>query len=371
MPFHSFELERWQSTWENRVRFNLSESGVHPLSIAELLELAGVDADPLLAHRMVYNQSDGTDQLRQAIAGLYPGASPDQITVTVGSSEANFVSCWTTIEPGDRVVVVTPTYMQSYGLAQNFGADVVALPLDPKAGWELNPEQVRRAVTPGTKLVVVTDPNNPTGHVLSEASRATLLEAVRDAGAWLLADEVYQGAELQGRTTSSLWGRYDRLLAVNGLSKAYGLPGLRIGWIVGPAEFKDRVARRHDYTVIGPAAASDYLAQLALGARDKILARTRGILNENWPVIAAWLEGFDGLFDWTVPECGAICLARYAPHRSSLDLVECIRRDDSILLVPGEHFGLDRHLRLGFGNERAELETALETLRQGLEKAFD
>lgn len=371
MTFFTFELERWQSTWENRVRVNLSESGVHPLSIAELLALGGGSADDLLALRMVYSQSDGTDELRAAIAALYPGATGDQITVTVGSSEANFISCWTLIEPGDRVVVVTPTYMQTLGLARNFGATVVELPLDPAHGWELSPEAIRRRIVPGTKLVVVTNPNNPTGQLLSEEARRALVEAAEASGAWLLADEVYQGAERNGVTTPSLWGSYDRLLVVNGLSKAYGLPGLRIGWIVGPPDFKDRVVRRHDYTVIGPPRASDYLARLALRARDAILARTRGILNANWPLLEAWLDGFGDLFDWTAPRCGAICLVRYRPELSALDLVERIRREQSILLVPGEHFGLKQHLRLGYGNEQRELREALAGLREGVHRAFD
>lgn len=370
MTFVTFDLERWQSTWENLVRFNLSESGVHPLSIGELLELSGASVDDLAQLRMVYDQSDGTVELRQAIATLYSGASPDQITVTVGSSEANFVSCWTLIEPGDHVVVVTPTYMQTFGLATNFGANVTSLPLHPEVGWQLDAHEVTRAVEARTKLVVVTNPNNPTGRPLSSESRAVLLHAVRNVGAWLLADEVYQGAERDGTETPSFWGEYDRLLVVNGLSKAYGLPGLRIGWIVGPPDFKDMVVRRHDYTVIGPSPASDWLARQALSARSKILGRTRGILNANWPILEKWLASFDGLFDWTEPAVGAICLARYKPDVSALDLVEQIRKRQDILLVPGDHFGMQQHLRFGYGNEQKELTQALEILRKGMLQVF-
>jgi len=122
--FVPFDLERWQSTWENRVRFNLSESGVHPLTIQELLGLAGASALPLLDVRLGYSQSNGTDLLRERIAALYPGASPDQVLVTTGSSEANFVNCWRLLEPGDKVAVMMPNYLQTWGLAQNFGAHV-------------------------------------------------------------------------------------------------------------------------------------------------------------------------------------------------------------------------------------------------------
>jgi aspartate/methionine/tyrosine aminotransferase len=368
MPFVPFDLERWQSTWENQVRYNLSESGVHPMSIAELLELSGGDIGEFAALRMVYNQSDGTDALREAIAELYPGAAAGHVTVTVGSAEANFIACWTLIEAGDRVAIQTPTYMQIWGLARNFGAEVASFSLRPERQWELDPADIESAITPGTKLVVVTNPNNPTGHVLSAESRRLIVERTSAAGAWLLVDEVYQGAELNGLTTASFWDAYERVLVVNGLSKAYGLPGLRIGWIVSPPDFKASVVQRHDYTVVGPSPASDYLARHALSVRERILARTRRILNENWPVLERWLGSFGTLFDWIRPDCGAICLTRYRGAIGALDLVERIRTGHGILLVPGDHFLLPRHLRLGYGNERSELEAALWDLRAGIEK---
>jgi aspartate/methionine/tyrosine aminotransferase len=360
--FIPFELERWQSTWENQVRVNLSESGVHPLSVAELLALADTPAEELLSQRLVYNQSDGTIELREAVAARYAGTAADHVTITVGSSEANFVVCWTLIRPGDRVVVVTPTYMQTHGLAQNFGAHVEELWLHSDRGWQLDPDEIVRTVTPDTRLVVVTNPNNPSGQVLSNEGREALLERVRDTGAWLLADEVYQGAELGGVETPSFWGSYDRAIVVNGLSKAYGLPGLRIGWIVSSPEMKASFFERHDYTVIGPSSVSDLLARKALAVRDRILARTRGILQTNWTVLERWLGGFDGLFRWCAPACGAICLTRYNHPTVGLELAERVRTEVSVLLEPGEHFGLPGHLRMGYGNETSELEKALELL---------
>ncbi len=371
MPsFVPFELERWQSTYENRVRYNLSESGVHPLSVRELLDLSGGNLDEMAELRMVYNQSDGSDALKQAIAGRYEGAGPGNVMVTVGSAEANFIACWTLLDPGDRVTVMMPAYMQTHGLARNFGATVTEFRLQFDRGWEPDPEEIAGAIPDGTKLVAVTNPNNPTGHVLSAEAREAILKRVRATGAWLLADEVYQGAERDGRETESFWGSAERVLAVNGLSKAYGLPGLRIGWIVCPEAFKDLLWRHHDYTVICPSPVSDYLATNALAVREKILERTRGILNANWPVLEDWLRGFGDLFRWHPPRCGAICLVRYRHPMPALDLVEQVRVHDDILLVPGEHFGMPHHLRLGYGNERPELETALGDLRRGLERSL-
>jgi len=370
--FVPFELERWQSTWENRVRFNLSESGVHPLSIQELLGLAGAAALPLLEVRLGYSQSNGTDVLRGRIATLYPGASPDQVLVTSGSSEANFVLCWRLIEPGDNVAVMLPNYLQTWGLAQNFGALVHGFELHEERGWEPTPEEVRSAIAPGTKLVVVTNPHNPTGHVLSDEGRRMILERSAEVGAWLLADEVYQGAELDRRTTASFWGSYERVIVVNGLSKAYGLPGLRIGWIVAPPALTAEAWARHDYTTIGPSGASDHLAAVALdpGVRDKLLERTRRILKANYPVLDEWLKRFGDAFRWQAPQAGAICWVRYRQGLGALDIVEKLRAEHSVLLVPGEHFGVPGHLRFGYGDELQHLQEALAETERGLKRMF-
>lgn len=372
MPFVTFDLERWQSTWENRVRYNLSESGVHPLSVRELLALAQAAADPLLDVRLGYSQSNGTDALRERIAALYPGATPDQVLVTNGSAEANYVAALRVIEPGDQVAMLLPNYLQLWGHVQNLGAQVRAFRLHEERGWAPDPAEIRAAIAPGTKLVVVTNPHNPTGHILAEPMRRAIIDRTAEVGAWLLADEVYMGAERDGHTTASFWGSYDRLICVAGLSKAYGLPGLRIGWLVGPAPLVADAWARHDYTTIGPSGASDHLATLALqpAVRERLLARTRGILRENYPVLEQWLESFGPTFSWVPPQAGAICWVRYRPAMDGEVLVERVRSAQSVLLVPGEHFGMPGFLRFGFGNELSELRAALAATATGLRPAL-
>jgi aspartate/methionine/tyrosine aminotransferase len=372
MPFVTFDLERWQSTWENRVRYNLSESGVHPLSVRELLALAQAAADPLLDVRLGYSQSNGTDALRERIAALYPGATPDQVLVTNGSAEANYVAALGVIEPGDQVAMLLPNYLQLWGHVQNLGAQVRPFRLHEERGWAPDPAEIRSAIAPGTKLVVVTNPHNPTGHVLADAMRRAIIDRTAEVGAWLLADEVYMGAERDGNTTASFWGSYDRLLCVAGLSKAYGLPGLRIGWLVGPAPIVADAWARHDYTTIGPSGASDHLATLALqpAVRERLLARTRAILRENYPVLEQWLKSFGPSFSWVPPHAGAICWVRYHSRVDGETLVERVRAGQSVLLVPGEHFGMPGYLRFGFGNEVPELRAALEATATGLRPAL-
>lgn len=372
MPFVTFDLERWQSTWENRVRFNLSESGVHPLTVGELLTIAGASVDPLLNIRLGYSQSNGTDGLRQRIAALYPGASPDQVLVTTGSAEANYLAALRLIEPGDAVAMLLPNYLQLWGHAQNLGAQVRGFRLHENRQWAPDADEIRTAIAPGTKLVVVTNPHNPTGSILSDEVRRVIVERAAAVGAWLLADEVYIGAERDGQTTASFWGSYDRLVCVSGLSKAYGLPGLRIGWLVAPPELVTDAWARHDYTTIGPSGASDHLATLALqpAVRERLLARTRGILKENYPVLEEWLRGFGDTFSWVAPKAGAICFTHYRAAIPGETLVERVRAGENTLLVPGEHFGMPGYLRFGYGNESGELRQALAAAASGLRKAF-
>jgi len=373
MSFEPFAMERWQSTWENRVQFNISESGVHPLTVAELLALAGASLEEVGAARLGYPQSNGTEPLRSAIAALYPGATTGHVLVTNGSAEANFCVCWRFLERGDRVAIVLPTYMQTWGLARTFGAVISPIWLHEETGWQPDLREVDAAIGPGTKLVIVTNPNNPTGAVLSAEAMERLARRADAVGAWLLADEVYQGAERSGATTPSFWGRGERVIVTNGLSKAYGLPGLRIGWCVAPPALVSELWARKDYTTIGPSVASDVLATHALSAavRPRILERTRAILRTNWPVMERWFASLGGEFTFRPGEAGAICYARYRSAVNSSALAERLRRDHSVLIVPGDQFGMDHYLRFGFGPPVPDLEAALARVAAAMRTLHD
>jgi len=358
MTFRPFEMERWQSTWENRVRYNLSESGVHPVSVGELLSLAGASIEDV---RLGYGQSNGSDELRERIAALYPGATADHVMVTNGSAEANFVAVWELVEPGDEVVIVLPTYMQTHGLAEAFGARVRGVRLRPELGWQPDPDEIDAAVTDRTRLVIATNPSNPTGSILGEEARAALVRATARTGAWLLADEVYTGAELSGTETPSLFGSHERVLATGSLSKAYALPGLRIGWVVAQPEVADRLWARTDYTTISPGDLTDTLATFALrpDVRPRLLERTRAYIRTGLDVLESWMAEQE-VFDYIRPAAGAICFTRYDVPISSAELAERLRVEKSVLIVPGEHFGFERHIRFGIGMGEAPLRAALD-----------
>jgi len=251
--------------------------------------------------------------------------------------------------------------MQMWGLQRAFRAKPRYFWLREENGWALDLDELKKLVTRKTRMIVLTNPNNPTGAILTPAEMDAVVALADKSGAWIVADEVYQGAERDGRTTPSFWGRYDKTVVVNGLSKAYGLPGLRVGWMVGPRDFIQGTWPYHDYTTISLSALSDRLAETVLKPenREKILGRTRSILQRNFPVIETWLAGHGGLFRFVPPRAGAIAFVRYGLKMPSTTLVEKLIRGQSVLLVPGDHFEMDGHLRFGFGSEEAALRFAL------------
>lgn len=362
MRIEPFDLERWQSIHEHAVEINLSESGVRPLRVRELIE--PLDLDRLLNQELAYTQTNGTEALRAQIATLYEGANSSQVLVTNGSSEANFVCCWRLIETGDEVVSIQPNYMQIPGLARAFGATVREVWLDPgERRWTLDLAAVRTAVTDRTRLIVICNPNNPTGSRLTEEDVGELCALADERGCWLLADEVYRGAELDGREAASAWGRHDRVIVTGGLSKVYGLPGLRLGWAAAPKKFIDELWGRRDYTSIAPGAISDLLARTALepSRRNQLLERARRILRENQSAVASWVAEQPGVHQ-VPPEAGGVTLIRYAGTRRSSELAEALRTQHGLLIVPGAHFKLESHLRLGIGGEPAPLTQGLKRL---------
>jgi aspartate/methionine/tyrosine aminotransferase len=386
MKLEPFALERLQSTYENEVDFNLSESGVEPLTLGELVD-DPASREALFTESLRYTQTNGTPPLRDAIAACYPGAAADHVQVTNGGAEANYITTWNLVEPGDEVVMMVPNFMQTWGLVRAFGAVVKEWPLVPpsqanhgdaghgraeaargEGGWRIDTDALERLMSSRTKLIVICNPNNPTGARFEAADLDRIAAVAARHGSWIVSDEIYRGAERDGRETPTMWGRSDRVIVTSGLSKAYGLPGLRIGWIVGPPSRIASLWSYHDYTTIAPGALSDALARRAFepSTRERLLARTRGILNRNYPIVASWLGRHGGLFSYAPPDAGAIVYVRYHHALNSTELVTRLRLEKSVLIVPGDHFGMDGYLRIGFGDRPEQLRAALDRLRDGI-----
>jgi aspartate/methionine/tyrosine aminotransferase len=366
VAFQPFEMERMMSKWENVVEYNLSESGVHPVSVRELADDPAV-IEELLDTPLHYAQTNGILELRENIAALYPGATPDNVLVTVGCAEANFITLQTLVAPGEEIVVMLPNYMQVWGVAKNLGITVKEFHLREDRGWAPDLDELNEVVSEKTKLIALCNPDNPTGYILKEDEMEAIVGAADRVGAWLLADEVYSGAErLTDTQTPSFWGRYDKVLAMNSLSKAYGLPGLRVGWVVAPAETMDEIWARHEYVTISAATWSNKLAAIALSprVRPRLMQRARDYVRQGYPILDAWLESHEGTFSVVPPQAAAIAYVRYDLDINSTELVTRLMEEKSVYIVPGDQFGMDHYLRISHGLPEDYLNEGLDRIHQ-------
>ncbi len=365
--FQPFAMERAMSKFEQTVEYNLSESGVHPVLLSELLSDDAAHLKDLLATGLNYPHANGIPLLRENIAVLYDGATPDNVLVTVGAAEANYLAVRTLLSASDEIAIMLPNYMQIWGIAKNHGLDVRTFQLREKNGWALDTDELSKSVSPKTKLIAVCNPNNPTGHILTGGEMEAIIEAAERAGAWILSDEVYRGAErLTDEQTPSFYGRYEKVLAVGGLSKAYGLPGLRIGWVVCPTDTVEDIWARHEYVTISATMLANKLAAVALSStvRPRLIKRTRDYIRKGYPVLQQWMESHGEVFGLTPPEAAAIAFIRYHLDINSSVFTERLRKEKSVLIVPGDHFGMDKFVRISFGLPQEYLVGGLNRIRE-------
>lgn len=370
MDFIPFDLEHHQSIWEQQVDYNLTESGVHPMRLEELLGDDEAKLAEMLATEINYPHVNGNPELRENIARLHPSAGVENVLVTVGAAEANNLIVQTLMETGDEMATQAPTYKQVWGLALNAGHVVRPFHLVADQGWALDVAGLDSQVNANTKIIAVVNPNNPTGYIMTESEMAAVIAAADRVGAWILSDEVYRGAErLREEETPSFFGRYDKVLALGSTSKAYGLPGLRVGWVVGPPDTIEDLWRRHEYTTITAGMLSNVLAAHALSpaVRPRLLERTRTYIRNGFPMLERWMEQQDGLLTCTPPQASAVSFVRYNLDINSTELMETLCRDASVFVGAGDSFGVDRHLRIAFGQEPDVLDEAFARIQKTLE----
>jgi len=367
MKIEKFQLERLLSVWQNVVDYDFTDTGVHSLYLHELITKEELEELYNSVH-LRYIQTNGPIPLRESISQMYPGTDIENILVTNGSSEANFVIIWKLIDPMDEVVVLNPNYAQVGGMAQNLGATVKSSYLKEETNWAPDLDELRAQVTSKTKIIYVTNPNNPTGAILNKKEMNEIVNIAESVGAWILSDEVYRGAELEGDISPSFWGMYNKVLVVSGLSKAFTMPGLRQGWIVGPKEFIADCWTYTDYTTITTGAINAWVAERALRSetRQKIRQRNRQIASKNLKVLTDWIERHSDVLRFIPPKINGVTFIGYNLNISSTDLVMKLLQDKSVLIAPGEFCGLDGYVRIGYGmkNLMDGLSRISETLKE-------
>jgi aspartate/methionine/tyrosine aminotransferase len=361
MKIDTFLVEKWLNTYEHEVEINCSETCVDPFTIGEFLALMGREDffQELWDTQLTYGYIPGSLDLRRGIANLYEGLEPENILVAGGAIGANFLALYSLVEPGDTVVSVFPTYQQLYSVAESFGADVKLLKLRMEDEWLPNTDELRGLVDEKTRLIVINNPNNPTGSLIRDERLKEICEIAGEAGAYLLSDEAYRGIYIDPEdSVSSVVELYDDGIATGSFSKPFSLTGLRLGWIAAKRSIIEECELRRDYTTISNGMIADAMATLAMENVDRIYERNRGIVKTNYKILSDWVDD-EPLIEWVPPSASTVAFLKHKLGITSEELCLRLMEDKDVLLVPGTCFGMEGFLRIGWGGDA-------ETLKEGL-----
>ncbi len=362
MQIKPFGVEIWMNQYETQCAYNLAETCVESLTVAQLLDLAGKRGailDELLPLKLTYGAIEGSERLRGNIASLYTRQKPENVTITHGAIGANALLYATLVEPGDRVISVLPTYQQHYSIPESLGADVQVHKLREENGFLPDLDAIARLITPNTKLIALTNPNNPTGSLMDRAMMQRLADLAARAGAYVLCDEVYRGVDQVGDTlTVSMADLYERGISTGSMSKAFSLAGLRLGWIVGPKDLIHAVSIHRDYNTISVGMLDDHFASIALEHRDAILARNRAIVRGNLAILDKWVVE-EPAISYVKPKGGTVTLLKYGFDLPSRDFCVRLLEAEGVMFTPGSALDMEGYVRIGYANNRAVLEEGL------------
>lgn len=371
MDITPFAVEIWMNEWETKCEMNLAETCVQSLTIEELLSISGKNANDLsslLELKMTYGDIRGSERLLSAISALYEKQSPDNIIVAHGTIGANMLVHKALVSRGDRVVAIVPTYQQHYSIPASIGADVHHLQLKWENNFLPDLDELRQLVTPDTKLIAMNNPNNPTGALIDEDMLAEIADIAREAGAYILCDEVYRGINQEGAgTTASIADIYEKGVSTASMSKAFSLAGLRLGWVAGPDEVIKAVSIHRDYDTIAVGRIDDHFATMALENRDRILDRSKAITRGNLALIEDWIAGEPKL-DWIKPKSGTTTLVKFDLPMTSRELCVGLLQDTGVMFTPGDAFDMEGYFRIGFANKPADIKDGLARVSDWLAK---
>jgi aspartate/methionine/tyrosine aminotransferase len=374
LNYETFQLERWMTRWELDVDYDIAESGILPLSVADILELVPADAaeslrNDLMSLPLSYSEARGTLALREALAATYKRATADDILVTTGAIEANFLLFSALVQPGDHVVAVAPAYQQLHSVPRALGAEVGLWSVVQDDGFAYDLDVLESMVNEQTQLIVINTPHNPTGATLSDEQLDRVIEIADGVGAWILSDEAYRWLEIPGGESlpGPLHDRYDKAISVGTVSKPFGVPGLRIGWFAANGELAQKAWGIRDYVSLSPGRLSDRIAQTVIAEREPLLKRNAAIISENLETATAWFAENEDLVSWTPPRGGLLAMLRYRLPIPSSELADRLAEEKRVMLAPGSAFGIEHHLRIGIGQRpdlfRKGLQATAELLR--------
>lgn len=337
-------------------RFDLATSNVLSCSIEDL---EGARDALALGGR----NDTGYAPLIQAIAARY-GVSPDQVTTAQGASGANFLVCAALLEPGDDVLVERPGYDPLLGAPRMFGAATVRFDRTFAQGFVLDPGRVRQAMTPRTRLIIVTSPHNPTGVIADTTALEEIGRLASERGAHVLVDEVYLDAADGSIVPAATLG--DAFISTSSLTKSYGLSGLRSGWILSSRATAERLARARDIVDGTGSIVTERLSALVFDQLDRLIARSKTLLDTNGALVRSFLRRRPEL-EWIEPRGGTVAFPRLRESEDATTFAERLFRERDTAIVPGRFFEAPAHFRIGFGGTTEPLRHGLDAIGAALD----
>jgi aspartate/methionine/tyrosine aminotransferase len=353
MHIKPFRIEQYFGKYEFTAKYLLSSSDAESRTIQELLDLEPVSHERFLKQRCGYTESPGAPVLREVISGMYQGIGPDDLLVTAATEEGIFVLYHALLSPGDHVIVETPCYESALEVARSTGAQVSEWRRCYENGWAHDLAALERLIQPNTKIIYVNTPHNPTGLLMSAGVFQQVMKLAASRGIIVFCDEVYR--ELEHDPASRLPAAceiYDRAVSLGSMSKTYGLPGLRLGWLVSKdAEILQRCLEFKYYTTICSSAPSEFLSALALRHREVLVQRNREIVLRNLPLLDSFLRRHSILFEWVKPNASPIGFVRFKRQGDVLSFCEDVVKNAGVLLLPGTVYDQPHHIRFGYGRK--------------------
>ena len=364
MKIRPFAVEEWMNAHETGARYNIAETCVDSVSMDELFALTGENREDFWrafsARRLTYGDIEGAPALRRGIADLYRTIAPEEVVTTHGAAGANHHVFYSLVEPGDRVVSVMPTYQQLYSIPEGYGADLRVLSLREENGYLPDLAELRRLTAGGAKLICINNPNNPSGALMDRRMLEDIVTIAREAGAYLLCDEVYRHLTQEDGWSESVADLYEKGISTGSMSKVFSLAGLRLGWIVThDTALRRELLSHRDYNHISCGMFDEALAALALAHSGELLARNRGIVRENLALLDAWVQAEPSI-RYVKPKAGTTALLRYDDELPSEDFCLRMYRETGAFVTPGDCFGEPKTVRIGYACDREELRQGLE-----------
>jgi len=354
LKLNEFKLERYFAKYEFMTAYNLCASDCEPLTVNELLQMEEGSLLALKKQGLGYTESAGDSDLLELISSLYNTIIPDQILTFSGAEEAIFIFMNVLLNPRDHIIVQFPAYQSLFEIAQSIGCHVSLWELEPHHNWELNLEVLIDNITPRTRAIIINFPHNPTGTHISRQKLNQIIDIAQENNIYLFSDEVYRLLEYNSvQRLPATCDLYDKGVSLGVMSKAFGLAGLRIGWISTPdRELLKQFAAFKDYTTICNSAPSEFFAKIALKHVDKILERNLTIINQNRELFSGFFTNFKEFFDYIPPKAGSVAFPSFKSNVSFEQFYIDLAREKNVLLLPGTTFNYpDRYFRIGFGRK--------------------